>query len=404
MRNRTLQYTTFITIHLIAIWAPYHTYAQIAVPKDRTTMAVAAEGYLSNLESFPNLFCRFIVSDHQVNTLADALAGRFGAPTMINEGLLIRRGNKERYRLGCPPEVLAQLMEKSRKDAERKGKTEAFVPCIDANVLVNGHYKLEVASMIHVADVYSSDDGPQPRRSTFLSPVTLGDMTPPNDPGTLLREAVAGKIYGRYEGMQDVDGRKAMVFAIGESADKITHKFYLDSERGFLPLRHEILDPVRGTRVHLSFFTSFRACSGGRWYPERGVDVIKLWDEGRTPIIAREVKVTYLDVDTPTRDEDFAILIPAGHQVKNPQNIKDGAAYIEKADHRVTAEEIPQVVNKLQELTEKIKKEGLAFQARKAVVSRGRWAKVTIVLLLVGAGAFILWRRVRWRSSSTHFT
>jgi hypothetical protein len=150
----------------------------------------------------------------------------------------------------------------------------------------------------------------------WWTPFGLGVMgrDEQDNPGRLLREALAGRYYGVYEGVETFDGEKLSKVTIGKSKDVLAVTFWIDPGRGFLPIRTIDRATRPGSLLFLSVIREVKQCSGGRWFPMRAIVVDDPTSTGR-PLRARAFRVLELDVDHPPADDLLAVDLPGGTQV-----------------------------------------------------------------------------------------
>jgi hypothetical protein len=310
----------------------------------REEIGIAAEGYSHNLESFKVLKCTFVATDAAYKSLEDAISGKPGDIIMVNQGVHVVSREDELYLLGCDPAIIDAV--KSELSKEAVSISLQAVPCLNGQYLSDGHYKLDVSRLSQVAVLYTAGKGAQPDGSGLGTPFNIGYMAPPEDPGTLLRDASAGRRYGRFEGVQEWANRQVLVFAIGPSERTITERYYLDPTQGFLPLRNESYLPDTGQLFRRSYITRIRQLPGPKWYPERSLVVLNPRPTAKEAYRVREFLVQQLDTEHTPKAEDFHMVIPKGCQVQDSNDVR--GVFIQSQDSTVLANELHLLAARLQ--------------------------------------------------------
>ncbi len=348
-------------------------------------IGIAAEGFSHNLESFRFFTCKFRVTDYLCSSTSEALLGKWQSTRMQLWGEHIIDGRRERYLINCDPSVIQEAMERVVKAAasEKGGPIFGTMSCLMGDYVSDGEYKLDGGGLGSVADFYTEGHGYQPKGS-FLTPLNLCQ---PRNLGDLLRSSVNGPAFARFEGSAKEVGRDVLVFATGESVDRITNRFYLDPERGFWPVRVENYFPKDHVKM-LGLTTELRRCSSGRWFPTRQVLVMNWQDEGKASLLVRVVEVTELDVDNKPPDKAFAFVIKEGTQVKDDS--RKGALYLAHKEDVVKITELERIGDYL-----KMAEEAYHMRLR-TTAEPYRWERWFWALQGVIVGVIILYLVIRY--------
>ena len=332
-------------------------HAQALTGSERVEMLRAAEWYQRNRDSFRNLKCRYVLKDYGCKTIRDAIQGEnLGKDNMTAYGLWVVRGSAERHTLGCDPAFIENVIATFPKQKAQKiepGLMMAVGPAFPhANYLSNGRYTLTVDSSFGTAGFHETSKGRQPHNGLGQT-MALGFSYPPYDPGSMLRDVISGKLYGRFECTQVIEGHKALVFAVGKSEKQILERFWLDPGRGFLPIRFEDHDSSTGVLQTVGYITDARQCSGNRWFPTRSFFVNLPRDESlknskdNWRLDVRVTTVPFLDANAIPTDEDFVTVIKAGCQL---QDNRSGVCNTERADRTITLDGLNDLAKKLDKL------------------------------------------------------
>jgi hypothetical protein len=291
--------------------------------KDQSELAVAAAGYAHNVESFRNFRCRFVINDYEARTLKEAIEGKFvQSHGPVIEGLWIVKGRCERYLLTCDGKIIQDAKDFIARGQGAAGQKQgAFPSCMAKDYLSNGEYHLDRGIFMPVAHLAREGEAPKPPGSSDINPLRLGHRSPWAYPDALFRKCIEGNWYGRFEGIQEVLGRQAMTFACGKTKGAIDTRYFLDPERGFMPIRDDKINPATGKRYTFALVTNFRSCGDGRWFPERSLTfTLGNGPDGPPYRDVREIKLKSLDLDIELDESEFALTIPNGYTVSMPPN------------------------------------------------------------------------------------
>jgi hypothetical protein len=152
--------------------------------------------------------------------------------------------------------------------------------------------------------------------NTMGTPVTYGKLRHGLDLGAMASRHERGELFAEYSGTARVFGRDLLVFKVGEARERISNVFYVDPEKGFLPLKVEFFDPSGSPLLATGFMTDIEKCSRGRWFPKRSVLVFNTGAAKNEMVGYREFKVTAFDTESLLDDKEFSIVIPKGYQLQ----------------------------------------------------------------------------------------
>jgi hypothetical protein len=138
-----------------------------------------------------------------------------------------------------------------------------------------------------------------------------------HNPGKVLAQCADGKVAGRYEGIEKLDGTDLLCFSRGDG-DAYRFRYYFDPKRGFQPVQIWGKGARDQKWEYKAFVSSYRSCSRDRWFPDRGVVVWNPDEEEAGQFSVNEVVVRRLEVDKPPPDSEFYLDIAAGTQISDP--------------------------------------------------------------------------------------
>jgi len=265
-----------------------------------------AEGFMTNRQSFPFLTCRFEVSQGAAGSLKEALDSGPSKDVVKAECIWIRDGSKERYELNRPVD-----REKLMGSVKGEGVPLTLGP---HKRVGEGSLVLATNGVLLSGAAYSPDLPPPDLIDTPLD--MFGEMGSDGSlhPGRLIPRFLESPEVGTVWPAEAVslEGQDLLKVVFEASKTRIT--FFLAPRQGYLPVQMWVGD--RDGSVHRKgFITKVRACSSGRWFPERIVLIDGDAKDPTKPCYAREIKVTELDVDRRPADAQFAIEVPAGTQL-----------------------------------------------------------------------------------------
>lgn len=134
--------------------------AQTAPTDSAQLLAVAANGYRANLESFEYMTCKYTVTWGFSKTLDDALAGRMEPGSQMAKAVFYKNGRIIRFRIEEDAASKATLDKplNPEKMAEFPGlKTGPFVPFKTTDYLLNESHGLLFDPRGRTANIYDAD-------------------------------------------------------------------------------------------------------------------------------------------------------------------------------------------------------------------------------------------------------
>jgi hypothetical protein len=343
---------------------------------DEATLRASVQGYLANVESFPILTCRYTVTAANTRTLEDAIAGREYRGVQVSKRRLFVDGKKVRHAVEADDESMKTLLTgKPKPDLGSKGLSSLTVTFAPTDYLANGDDELlhnainRNVNLFSLALPYGGDNS---------SPLAMaGAARGKRNVAYWLGESDAGRVERKVQGIRDVDGTPAFCVSFSVAKGRGRLEYALDMMRGYLPLR--ATDFADGKVFSRTYLTHIRACSGGRWFPERAVYIWEPKQPGQ-PYELREVKVVELDVDNRPKPEEFVMELPAGTAVINVPEKRP--TYLLKQQERVAPEDL----TRLFELSRVVAQQP---RADTAVHPRGRYGWVRWVGLVALLGLVV---------------
>jgi hypothetical protein len=341
---------------------------------------VAAEGYLSNRESFDSFTCKFTVTTAKAQSVQNALDGVF-IDAVVSEGLWVVDKDRVKYELVGDPNLLTKAL-----SAPRIGN-KIGLPFDSEGYLTDGKIQMRHAPEINCANVRPPGvAGPGIKLTPFgMGIMGEGDVV---NPGRVLRDCADGKVFGRYDGSKLIDGIEALAFSRGEGED-YRLEYQLNPKQGFNPIRITGESPGSDQLDYRAFVT-YRACTGERWFPERSVVV---WNPDRKdpPFRIREIKLNEINLGKPPADS-FYLDMTKGTQVSDPTS-QGGYYYLDKPE-RIT-------LNDLQAAYDRCKAKAAGGPAQPAAVRNIGWIWAINAGILAVMAGIAVWFYVRMRKPRT---
>jgi hypothetical protein len=275
----------------------------------RAELAVAAEGYMNNRESFGFFSCRFTVTTGKAQNIQEALNGNLTDP-VVSEAYWIVDKKYVKYEVTGDEALLTKARAKPRV-----GNTVALPFCPEG-FLTDGIIQMRHSPPIKGANIWPPGVAGS---GMGMTPFGIGIMAS-NDvmnPGKVLRACADGKVFGRYDGSKQIDGVELLMFFRGDGED-YRLKYWIDPMQGFNPIQITGQSSQTKSLEYRAFFT-YRQCEGQRWFPVRGL-VVWYPERSDPPFNVREIKVTELNTATPPALSDFYLDLPEKTQVSDPKN------------------------------------------------------------------------------------
>jgi len=377
---------------------------------DREAIAVAAQGYLSNRESFPTIRCRFRAVRAKAHSVDDAIKGDLVGDQIVHEGLWLVNGAKVKHELVCKqePRSLGEITSRpkiakgSSEDKAATPKAErssVAVPCASRFVLRDGSYTLTYSPLILGANLFPIDM--KDPAGIRLTPFGMDIMGPDEmvNPGRVLQDCLGGMFSGTFDGAERVRGTDTLAYTAlyksgnPSSVGKPAYRFLLDPRRGYLPIHTWGTRPDTAKKTYEAYITHVRACSRDRWFPERSVVVLDIGGKG--PFTVDEIKVLELDVDNAPLDQDFFLSLRAKTQV----NVETRPEWVTiQDDERIGVDDLPRLHQRCIEHGKmRTKQSELAKPAepKPAPDNRLRWIVTTVAGCVLAVA--VVWSVFRWR-------
>jgi hypothetical protein len=373
---------------------------------DNDVFHVLSEGYKKNRDSFTNVNCKFLVTQHaQAETIPEALEGKWQitSKTVIRDGILLVKEGNTRFELKCRLDV-KKIVEDELKKLTATSKTNQSndtqmlmitVPCLDELVLsTKDLYRLTYSSMGKIVNIIPKgvEEGGV---GIEFSPFDMGVMARNeySNPYRYLQDCIRGRFSGKYEGMQEINGQQLEIvtFSTKESNNQPSMKFGFDPKKGFLATYIADYDNKTHTLIYEAFIMETKHCSGDRYFPMRSVVVYR--ENGKYRV--NSIEVTELDVDIPPDSNLLQLEIPKEYQVNVP-SFKD--------QWMKTEETILVTPQEIEKLHQNCIAYGKAYLERHQTppfsnfaepnLERGMWIKTILIvagliLIVIGGGNLI---------------
>lgn len=271
-------------------------------------LIAAANSYRANLEAFEDLTCRYTVTWGFAKSLDDALAGRLEPNAATATAVFYKSGKTIRFRIEEDAASKAALDKPPRpeKMAEAPGlRGGPLVPFMTRDYLLNGTHALLHDPRGHYANLYDggTEKGKEVDSRFLLTPLLVNTKY---DFGLLADQVVRSEIRSSTDTSAGSGVRTTFHF----TKDPVV-TFTIDLTRGSLPVRVEMMYENGAAGASYTVVPQIRACSNGRWFPERVVTFLKQTPT-QSPCLVNDFRVVELDVDRRPSKGDLAIHLPAG--------------------------------------------------------------------------------------------
>ena len=370
---------------LAACWslAPACAPAQPPAGESAQLLAAVVNGYRANLEAFEYMTCRYTVTWGFAKSLDDALAGRLESKPRTAAVVFYKDGRIIRFRIEEDAATRATLdkpLPPEKMDTIAGLKGGPIVPFMTTDYLLNGTHGLLFDPRGHTANIYDggSQKGKEVDPYFLLTPLKVNTKY---DFGLLADQATRGEVRSIPDAAT-VEGQFRTTFHIAKDP---TIGFTIDLTHGSLPTRIEMLFAKGEDGAYTIVVPQIRACSNGRWFPERIVTFLKQFPT-QSPCLVRDYKVVELDVDhRPPRDA-LTIDLPAGTticQFNDPRK-----SFKTRRPERIGPEDL----SRIEQLTEEVPKNP---QTDTTIVlpRRYTWVWYTVAGSIVVLGVTYLGRR-----------
>ena len=346
---------------------------------------IAAQGYLSNRESFPFLKCEYTIRAGYCTRIEDALAGKFRTEAESRVRWLVD-GKKVLYEEKLTEgDVKKSLFIAGANQASSVGALLA-----PWGQLSDGSYALTYASPLNSANIVGPDN---PRMGIQHTPFSFNMMGPDErlNPGRILSECSKGDYHCQPPEPVQVRGEDALRFRVQQVKDgkRVPYfDYYLLPEKGFLPARLSLLDPQNGKEIARGVLIRSQRCSRDRWFPMQTRTLVGV---GTSRILVRELTVTKLDVDRRPPSQAFRLSLPSGTVISDA--FEAGGWYEVKARRSVGLNELSTIHKQCLEIAKEKRAKGTGAHAGLASYLGASMA-VAALLLAICCG-YTFWRRRR---------
>jgi hypothetical protein len=318
-----------LRIFFICILVVIFLYQKQGFASDNDVFRVLSEGYKKNRDSFTDVNCKFLVTQHaQAETIPQAIEGQWKitSKTVIRDGIMLVKEGNIRFELKCKldvekfveDELKKQIATSKTNQSNDTQKSMITVPCLDNLVLsTKDLYRLTYSSIGKIVNIIPKgvEEGGV---GIEFSPFDMGVMARNeySNPYKYLQDSIRGRFSGKYEGTQEINGQQLEIvtFSTKESNNHPRMKFGFDPKKGFLVTYITTYDNKTHTPIYEAFIAETKHCSGNRYFPMRSVIVYP--EKGKYRV--NSIEVTELDVDTPPDSSLLQLEIPKGYQINVP--------------------------------------------------------------------------------------
>jgi hypothetical protein len=307
-------------------------------PRNEDNLRLLAEGFSINRDAFPFLTCRFQHLEGTAVDLEAALRGELTNP-IVSDLLWIVNGAKVKHQITCAaPQDIADEKEVSGKPGMRSDL------CSAKGVLYDGKHVFRWSGIANAANIYARETAVP---EIFETPFGMGIMGPDdkNNTANVLRRCIAGELYAVFDGPEVVGGLQLTRIRLGPTKDRLVATEWIDSKRGFLPVRIETRVSPKGSMLYLAIVKKVKECSNGRWFPTYSIVVDN--PERETGQLRTQVfKVVDLDVDNEPKNEVFFIDVSAGAQISEQSANGSPAFFTLGKDERISVNDLGNVLER----------------------------------------------------------
>jgi hypothetical protein len=275
------------------------------------SLEAISKGNLRNRKSFDFLTCRYQMRAGTAESLESAKRGEL-QNTRKWDVVWVTKGSMVKYASTCDEASLKAY--KAKFAAEEGSKQidlrESWGVLTDGRLILR-HSPAIMAVNISVPDVVDPDI-----RATPFGMGIMGSNETSN-PGSVFQKCVDGKFYGIVEGLEIINGAKLVKVNVGLTKDRISRTYWLDPNRGFLPIRIDGKAPKSEELLYTAIVKETKKCSQGRWFPMSAV-VIDSPQRKTGSLYVREYQVLDLDVDKEPKNAAFDIEITSDGSLFQP--------------------------------------------------------------------------------------
>ena len=343
MRTHAIRCSTLLPMVLAAMSVA----ARADEADDTRSLDVIREGYSSNRDAFQSFTCRFKVIEGKADTIEQALKGTV-TNTNPQTGVWIVDGPNVRYELSCDAPI---IREKPPEIKPGQKGVFAGVSCSPEAILKSGDVKMSYSGLLGGINIMpTSSYGAE----IYLTPFSMGVMGVDENrsPARTISDCSTGKRLCRFEGIKDLDNTQVHVFSdrLAPSEDpalkgnKSFHRWFLDPDRGFLPVQsHSYVDPE--TIYQKLWITDVRRTDQGDYFPARSVQV--RYPDKPAPYHVRIIELVELELTKRPPESSFFIDVPGGVGVLNPV---DGRASFRMAvAQRIRLHDLPGMIERCEQ-------------------------------------------------------
>jgi hypothetical protein len=334
---------------------------------------VAANGYRKNWEALREFHCRYVVEDCRGKSIdaviqdKDIVRGQNQSGGMPWYATWIVKGTSERVWV-----------------ANDKAWPVGLWPVPELSTHVNytsdGVLALDVSLSIPVA-ILKKVKGKNTRLNVVGNPLQYASFTRGRDLAGLGSKHLRKELFAEFVGKETLFGHETLVFRTGKSASEIDQVFNVDPQRGFLPVKCQLLDPKTGKTIWLGLMTKVKMFPDGRAFPERSVAMWLNDKEDKAGYVFREFLVTEFDPYSPVDVSELSILVPKGYQIQSDVDRK-WALMTTKKETVYQLTDLPKMAGNLEKSAEQWK--ALAQKhVRFEEGSTGKWVMVISIIALV---------------------
>jgi hypothetical protein len=297
---------------------------------DNDVFRVLSESYKKNRDSFTNVNCKFLVTQHALaETIPQSLESKWKitSKTVILDGILLVKEGNTRFELKCRLDVEKFVEDELKKQTATSQTNQSndtqmsmiIVPCSDDLVLsTKDLYRLTCSRIGKIVNIIPRgvEEGGV---GIEFSPFDMGVMARNeySNPYKYLQDCIRGRFLGHYEGTQEINGQQLEIVTFSTKEDSNNHprmKFGFDPKKGFLATYIADYNHKTQAWVYEAFITETKHCSGDRYFPMRSVVVFPENGKYRT----NSIEVIEIDVDTPPDFNLLQLEIPKGYQINVP--------------------------------------------------------------------------------------
>lgn len=307
-------------------------------PADATPQALAAvaNAYRVNLDAFQCYSCEYTVAWGGANSVDEAVAGKLVSTPRIASAKIFRRGHDVRFSLVEDAKTKAELDAplKSSDYTQLNGmKVGKVVPFITSEQMHGKTHKIQFDARGRTVNVGERDATRGMEGYFLFDPLNVSG---PNDFGVLADRVATGGVKVAL-----AQPSATQLVAKFELPKRVEWRYTLDLSQGSLPVRIDgVYDEGRGGTLTV-VVSKVRACSKGRFFPERITLVLRQSPTMPTAIV-QDYVVTQLDTDACPPDEAFQLSLPAGTVVANSTDSRKH--FITRRPETVSPSQLPQIL------------------------------------------------------------